>query len=78
MLSTTADYDRYWRETAQFFETAANESGERLEKLRLFGSQIHADLQGQTDKLVSEIQNIIENNDEKQAVKLIISELDAA
>lgn len=44
MISTTADYDRYWRETAQFFQPCDRLVGENLVPYQIFGAHIYEDI----------------------------------
>lgn len=44
MVNTTADYDRYWRETAQFFQPCDKLAGENLVPYQIFGAHLYEDI----------------------------------
>lgn len=44
MTNTTAEYDRYWRETAQFFQPCDKLAGDNLVPYQIFGAHLYEDI----------------------------------
>lgn len=57
MLTTTQEYNRYWRETAQFFQPCDKLAGENLVPYQIFGAHIYEDIYEDINSLRHEIES---------------------
>jgi len=53
MTNTTQDYDRYWREHAQFFPPCDKLAGESLEPFKAFGAHLHEEVRAEFEQAVN-------------------------